>query len=89
MTVYILLHRGHAGSGALAEKRTAPVGFVGWRFHHDSLGSHACLHLYGPQKTQELQQQRTRQGLTTPKTITWVCGDAKFTLKQVQKEEEE
>lgn len=37
----ILLHR-----GALAQRRTAPVGRVGWRFHHDSLGSHACLHLY-------------------------------------------
>lgn len=41
-------------------KRTAPVGCVGWRFHHDSLGSHASLHLYGPQKTQSCSKG-TRQ----------------------------
>lgn len=57
----ILLHRGCAGSGALAKKRTAPVGCVGWRFRHDSLGSHACLHwVYGPKKNPKLKQG-TRQ----------------------------
>lgn len=64
-------------------KRTAPVGCVGWRFHHDSLGSHASLHLYGPQKNPKLQQ-RDPPSLTTPNSITWACGAAKFTLKQVQ-----
>lgn len=61
--------------------RTAPVGCVGWRFHRDSLGSHACLHLYGPKKPSE-----DPPSLTTPNSITWVCGAAKFTLKQVQRE---
>ncbi|CAB1455793.1 unnamed protein product [Pleuronectes platessa] len=42
----------HRGGGALAKKRSAPVGCVGWRFHRDSLGSHACLHSYGPNELQ-------------------------------------
>lgn len=56
----ILLHGGCAGSSALAKKRTAPVGCVGWRFHHDSLGSHACLHCVWPQKTQSCSKGPTK-----------------------------
>lgn len=41
----ILLHRGCA----LAKKRTAPVGRVGWRFRRDSLGSRVCV---APEKPQ-------------------------------------
>lgn len=54
---------GVAVPGAAAAAEDCPaVGCVGWRFHHDSLGSHACLHLCGPKKTKQknpkLQQQR-------------------------------
>lgn len=35
---------GRPGGRALAKRRTAPAGRVGWRFRHDSLGSHAFLH---------------------------------------------
>lgn len=79
----ILLQHGCAGSGALAKKRTAPVGCVGRRFRHDSLGSHTCVHcVYGPKKPEAVA--RDPPSLTTPNSITWVCGAAKFTLKQVQ-----
>lgn len=67
----------------MAKKRTAPVGCVGRRFHHDSLGSHVCLHLYGPKKP------RDPPSLTTPNSITWACGAAKFTLNKCKEEEKE
>lgn len=35
---------GRPGGRALAKRRTAPAGRVGWRFRRDSLGSHAFLH---------------------------------------------
>lgn len=65
----------------MAKKRTAPVGCVGRRFHHDSLGSHVCLHLYGPKK------RRDPPSLTTPNSITWACGAAKFTPNKCKEEE--
>lgn len=36
-------------------------------------------------KTPKLQRKRDPPSLTTPNSITWVCGAAKFTLKQVQR----
>lgn len=36
-----------------------------------------------PEKNPKLQQ-RDPPSLTTPNSITWACGAAKFTLKQVQ-----
>lgn len=58
MTVYRACCSSTAGGSgdALAKKRTAPVGCVGWRFLCDSLGSH--VHRKGKKKP----QQRCKEG---------------------------
>lgn len=43
---------------------------------------HVCL--YGPKKPKA--EARDPPSLTTLNSITWACGAAKFTLKQVQRE---
>lgn len=61
---------------------------MGRRFHHDSLGSHAFLHLRGSKKNPPILQKKKKKNpdppsSTTPNTMTWACGAAKFNLEQV------
>lgn len=78
---------GTGSRGALGEKRTAPEGCVGRRFHRDSLASHAFLHLRGPKNPKAAKKKQATPRFAAPNSMTWACGAAKFSLEQVSEEE--